>query len=218
MIINSTKDKVLEEVVVVAKREPDPRLLGGGGGGRVLDVKKMHGETYGNIFQLMQSKLPGVVVTGGGASYTVKIRNQDAIFLLDGRVTDINFVSLYSPADVDYIQVLTNSVLYGGNVINIILKEGGGTPETIGVNQIKHPGFYQGREFYSPNYDVKENRHSFDDKRTTLFWEPMIVTDENGRAAVAFFTADIASRYRVVIEGITADGYPGTATTTFEVK
>jgi hypothetical protein len=218
MIINSTKDKVLEEVVVVAKREPDPRLLGGGGGGRVLDVKKMHGETYGNIFQLMQSKLPGVVVTGGGASYTVKIRNQDAIFLLDGRVTDINFVSLYSPADVDYIQVLTNSVLYGGNVINIILKEGGGTPETIGVNQIKHPGFYQGREFYSPQYDVKDNRHSFEDKRTTLFWEPMMMTDQAGRSAIAFYTGDVASRYRVVIEGITADGYPGTATTTFEVK
>jgi uncharacterized protein YfaS (alpha-2-macroglobulin family) len=65
---------------------------------------------------------------------------------------------------------------------------------------------------------VKDNRHSLEDKRTTLFWEPMMMTDPQGRAAVAFYTGDVASRYRVVLEGITADGYPGTASTTFEVK
>lgn len=217
LIENSTKMVVLDEVKVSAKRELDPRLIGGGGG-RVLDVKKVGAEGYGNIFQLMQSRLPGVIVSGAGNSYTVKIRGADAIFLLDGRVSDVEIVGMMAPTDVEYIEVLPNSARYGGSAINIILRAGAWDSEAIGVNQVKYPGFYQAREFYSPNYDVKDNLHSLEDKRTTLFWEPMMMTDAAGRAAVAFYTGDVASRYRVVIEGITIDGYPGTASTIFEIK
>ena len=217
LISNSSKTTVLQEVKISAKKEPDPRLIGMGGG-RLLDVKKIGGESYGNIFQLMQSRLAGVIVSGAGNNYTVKIRGADAIFLMDGRLSDIAIVAMMSPSDVEFIEVLPNSVQYGGSAINIVLKAGAWDREAIGVNQAKYPGFYQAREFYSPQYDVKDNRHSLEDKRTTLFWEPMLVTDPAGRAAIAFYTNDVASRYRIVIEGITADGYPGTATTTFEVK
>jgi hypothetical protein len=109
--------------------------------------------------------------------------------------------------------------MYGANsVINVVLKIGAWDRVPIGVNQAKYPGFYSTREFYSPRYDVKDDRHNLLDKRTTLFWEPMMLTDANGRAALSFYTGDVASRYRIVIEGITADGYPGTGTITFEVK
>lgn len=131
-----------------------------------------------------------------------------------------DFANLIAPTDVDLIEVLFNSVQYGGqHVISIILRRGATIArEPIGINQAKVAGFYEAREFYSPNYSERDNRHYLEDKRTTLYWEPMIITDENGRAAVAFFTADVNSRYRIVIEGITPDGYPGTATATFEVK
>lgn len=218
LIVNSTKVKVLDAAKITAKREPDPRLIGGNSG-RVLDAKKLHGETYANVFQMMQSRLPGVWVTSAGASYQVTVRGQAPIFLLDGRVSDVDMVGMVSAADVEYIQVLPNSALYGGSAINVILRRGAMLrEESIGVNRLKYPGFYQAKEFYSPRYDVPDNRHSIEDKRTTLFWEPMMTTDQAGRGAVAFFTNDIPSRYRVVIEGITSDGYPGTATTTFEVK
>lgn len=218
MIANSSKVKVLAEAKITAKRELDPRLLGGNAG-RYLDAKKLSGETYGNVFQMMQSRLPGVWVTGGGSSYQVTVRGQAPIFLLDGRVSDVDMIGMVSPADVEFIEVLPNSALYGGSAINIILKHGAMLrEETIGVNRMEYPGFYQAKEFYSPRYDQPDNRHSLEDKRTTLFWEPMMLTDAAGRGGVLFYTGDVASRYRVVVEGITADGYPGTATTTFEVK
>lgn len=217
LIEKSTKTIVLEEVTISAKKEPDPRLIGMGGG-RVVDVKKIGAEGYGNIFQLMQTRVPGVIVTSSGNSYSVKIRGANAIFLLDGRVSDVDMVGMMAPTDVEYIEVLPNSALYGGSAINIILRQGAWDRDAIGVNQVKHPGFYQTREFYSPNYNVKDNRHSLEDKRTTLFWEPMMMTDAAGRAAVAFYTGDVASRYRIVMEGITVDGYPGTATATFRVE
>lgn len=218
MIASSTTVKVLDAAKVTAKREADPRLLGGKAG-RVLDAKKLNGETYANVFQMMQGKLPGVWVTSAGNNYQVTVRGATAIFLLDGRVSDVDMIGMVSAADVEYIEVLPNSALYGGSAINVILKQGASLrEETIGVNQARYPGFYRPREFYSPRYDVKDNRHNFEDKRTTLFWEPLAITDEAGRGMINFYTGDVASRYRVVIEGITPDGYPGTATTTFEVR
>lgn len=220
LIEKSSQVKVLDEVKVTAKRaQPDPRLIGGTLDKRtVFDVNKNGGGMgYANIFQMIQNKLPGVIITGNTAS----IRNRPAAYVVNGMLTPADAIAFIAPTDVDFIEVIHNSVRHEGqHVVNIILKDGSSMSDyaPVGVNQAKHPGFYQAREFYSPNYDVKDNRHSLEDKRTTLYWEPMIITDENGRAAVAFFTADVASRYRVVVEGITPDGYPGTGTMTFEVK
>lgn len=219
LIEKSTQVKVLDEVKVTAKRdEPDPRLLNPHGpGGRVIDVKKDLGGGLGytNFFQMLQARIAGLYIDNGIWVF----RKQSVFFVLDGVLVSTDYLSNISPADVDLIEFVSNSVQYGGHVVSISLKNGATVEaDPVGINQAKYPGFYQAREFYSPNYDVKDNRHNLEDKRTTLYWEPMVITDEQGRAAVAFFTADVASRYRVVVEGITPDGYPGTGTVTFEVK
>jgi hypothetical protein len=220
LIEKSSQVKVLDEARVTAKRdEPDPRLIGGTLDKRtVFDVNKNGGGMgYANIFQMIQTRFSGVIVSGN----TIKIRGKDAGYVVNGILTPPDAILMIAPTDIDFIEVIHNSVRHGGqHIINIILKNGSiiNDIEPVGINQAKIAGFYQAREFYSPNYDVKDDRHNLEDKRTTLYWEPMIITDENGRAAVAFFTADVASRYRVVVEGITPDGYPGTGTTTFEVK
>lgn len=219
LIEKSSQVKVLDEVKVTAKRdEPDPRLLNPqGAGGRVVDVQKDLGGGlgYASISQMLQTRIAGLN-TGNGAWV---FRGQGVFFAVNGMLVTADYVNMISPTDVDLIEFVPNSVQYGGHVVSIMLRTGATVAsDPIGINQAKVGGFYQAREFYSPNYDVKDNRHSFEDKRTTLYWEPMLITDEKGRAAVAFFTADVASRYRVVVEGITADGYPGIGTTIFEVK
>lgn len=220
LVEKSSQVKILDEVKVTAKRDqPDPRLLNPNGpGGRVVDVKNQLGGGLGytSINQMLFSRVPGLNFINGKWN----IRNKEVLFVVDGILSPTDYVSMISPTDVDLIEVLFNSTNYGGqHVISIMIRKGASIQvEPIGINQAKIAGFYQAREFYSPNYDVKDNRHYLEDKRTTLYWEPMIITDENGRAGVAFFTADVASRYRVVVEGITADGYPGTGTITFEVK
>jgi hypothetical protein len=222
LIENSSKVKVFKEVKVTAKRdEPDPRLQNpNGAGGRVVDVKNDldGGLGYASINQMLFARVAGLNFIDGGW----QIRTQPVSFAVNDVQVSADYVNMISPTNVDLIEVLFNSARHAGqHVISIHLREGssiGSNYEPVGINQIKIAGFYQAQEFYSPNYDVKDNRHSLEDKRTTLFWEPMIITDENGRAAVAFFTPDVASRYRVVVEGITADGYPGTATTTFQVE
>jgi TonB-dependent Receptor Plug Domain len=220
LVINSTKVKVFDEVKIVAKRERDPRLLGMPGVDRVVDPKKL-GSGYANVFQMLQSQVPGVVVTGYPPNMSIKIRGKDPIYLYNGMQVEADFFSTISPTEVDYVEVLGpgSALRYGAtSALNVVLKAGGGARETIGMNTVKYPGFYQTREFYSPRYNVPDNRHSLDDKRITLCWMPVVETDALGRGEVSFFTADAASTYRIVMEGITYDGYPGTASATFVVE
>jgi hypothetical protein len=67
------------------------------------------------------------------------------------------------------------------------------------------PGYAAPAEFYAPDYSVKNDR-SKRDNRTTIAWVPSMQSDAQGDASISFWTADRESSYRVVIEGITADG------------
>lgn len=76
----------------------------------------------------------------------------------------------------------------------------------------------QEAEFLSPDYSVpslKETR--IPDFRNTLYWNPEIRTDRQGRATVEFYTSDESGSYTVLVEGFTADGAWGKAVTVLTV-
>ncbi|HEY4787692.1 MAG TPA: hypothetical protein VIH57_16660, partial [Bacteroidales bacterium] len=77
---------------------------------------------------------------------------------------------------------------------------------------------YQARTFYSPNYDVKLPEHEKPDLRTTIYWDPKIVTDENGHATVSFFNADSPTNIKVDVEGLTESGAPLVGKASYTVK
>lgn len=60
---------------------------------------------------------------------------------------------------------------------------------------------------YMPIYDTPEQKSSnIPDLRTTIFWEPDLLTDEKGNADFKFYTADQKSIYSIVVEGISQNG------------
>ena len=67
------------------------------------------------------------------------------------------------------------------------------------------PGYSKPVEFYAPDYSVQNDRNKRDN-RTTIAWFPKVQTNSLGDASMSFWSADVASDYRVKIEGITADG------------
>lgn len=71
------------------------------------------------------------------------------------------------------------------------------------------------REFYSPKYDIKQDVHATPDYRATLYWNPSVITDENGNAIIEFFNSDTANQIQLSIEGMSADGTLGTYLETF---
>ena len=67
------------------------------------------------------------------------------------------------------------------------------------------PGYATPFEFYAPDYSVENNKDKRDN-RTTIAWVPNLQSNSLGDASISFWTADRISDYRIVIEGITADG------------
>jgi hypothetical protein len=79
-------------------------------------------------------------------------------------------------------------------------------------------GYYQARTFYSPKYDVPQPEYNNPDLRTTILWEPNVVTDEDGNATISFFNADNKAIIKVDVEGIAERGAPLAGKASFNVK
>jgi hypothetical protein len=77
-------------------------------------------------------------------------------------------------------------------------------------------GFYQHAAFYSPDYE-KEDKMIVD-TRNALYWNPLIITDQNGEATIRFFCSDIRSGFIGEAAGVSGDGYIGTGTFNFSVR
>jgi hypothetical protein len=63
------------------------------------------------------------------------------------------------------------------------------------------------KEFYRPKYTEKNNTVDLgSDLRSTIHWEPNVITDKNGKATISFFSADKPGDYTVIIEGTNMTG------------
>ena len=64
------------------------------------------------------------------------------------------------------------------------------------------------KQFYRPKYNVK-SAVTGADLRSTVHWQPNIVTDTAGRATVSFYTADKPATYTIILEGVDLNGAIG---------
>jgi hypothetical protein len=80
---------------------------------------------------------------------------------------------------------------------------------TPNMANITPKGFNKAREFYSPRYDRPGNANKLPDLRTTVYWNPYLKTDANGKTMFNFFNADGPGTYKVIVEGINAAGELG---------
>ncbi len=128
--------------------------------------------------------------------------------------------------DVETIEILTspnNTSMYGirgaNGVIVITTRKGGYEPEeneSQNVINYNPKGYNIPRQFYSPRYDIKPD--SQPDFRTTIYWNPSVVSNEEGKFKFDYFNADSPGVYRVVIEGIDLVGNIARKTFTYQVK
>jgi hypothetical protein len=78
-------------------------------------------------------------------------------------------------------------------------------------------GYHRPLEFYSPVYGT-----GFDDlvidERSSLYWNPAVKTNADGKAVIRFYNSGKASTFYVVAEGLSPDGSPGRAERSYLVK
>ena len=80
---------------------------------------------------------------------------------------------------------------------------------------VYHPmPFALPKQFYSPKYPVKNlAAKPVPDLPSTIYWEPNIVTDKDGKATVSFYASDRPDKYTVTMEGSDMQGKIGSAVT-----
>ena len=224
------KEMMLKEIIVRERRENivEPFSLHQRAD-VVIDASSLPPAPSGNILESLQGRIPGVQIYRNGMyNFRAVIRGSGSpLYLLDGMPVDASALIAINQFDLDRIEVLKgpSAAIYGGRggggVIALFSKRGGTEYEEAqpGENIIIHRagGFQQYREFYKPRYSA-DGQTERPDYRTTLHWEPNIQTDASGKASVSFFTADRATDYRVVVNGISREGLPGFVESSFDVE
>lgn len=78
-------------------------------------------------------------------------------------------------------------------------------------------GYVKERTFYAPKYDTPDSKNT-NDYRTTIYWNPDVVLDDEGNATLNFYNADGNGRYKVVVEGQDETGTAGRTVYYYNVK
>ncbi|RZK44126.1 MAG: hypothetical protein EOO90_00245 [Pedobacter sp.] len=74
------------------------------------------------------------------------------------------------------------------------------------------------RYFYHPRYNATNKDSKQPDFRSTIYWNPNLLSDENGKGAFSFFTADKPGTYTIWIEGTDTRGNFGFKTLKMKVQ
>jgi hypothetical protein len=102
----------------------------------------------------------------------------------------------------------SNPVMMDFSFIEVTTKTGEGpfTKKTPGIYLYKPLAPFFGKQFYSPRYSSSDEKTIFPDVRSTVYWNPEVITDRNGEARIAFYTTESKSGYIIVLQG---EGFTG---------
>ncbi|WP_121356586.1 hypothetical protein [Flavisolibacter nicotianae] len=169
---------------------------------------------YMDIFQYLQGKVAGLQITGNGSNTSLSWRGGTPVLYFNEMQTDISMIASMPVNDIAYIKVFRpgESIVSGGGggVIAIYTRKGGDVqPSTTakGLNAVQLMGYSPVKEFYSPDYAMPGERDAADDARITLYWNPAIYMDKGRKhLRFQFYNSDITRRFRLIMEGINAEG------------
>ncbi|MDP9046819.1 MAG: carboxypeptidase-like regulatory domain-containing protein, partial [Bacteroidota bacterium] len=185
-----------------------------GGDGKLSDILR------GKTFLISFSKgLPISNHLGGVMAVFI-----DGAQISANNLDDINANDIYS---IEVLTSLSYLSIYGSNAphgaLIITLKHGADHSHDAEYNTVDglvtyvFKGFYKARKFYAPKYDVKNNGAVTGDRKT-IYWNPDVITDKNGRSAFEFYNAGSPGTYRVVVEGIDDNGNLGRQVFKYKVE
>ncbi|QNL49025.1 hypothetical protein H8S90_20075 [Olivibacter sp. SDN3] len=118
--------------------------------------------------------------------------------------------SAYNTRFLSAQELMNISPVIGTDPVYIeITTRGGSGPfmrKTPGVVHFRPMPFSWPKEFYRPRYTTDNKQLAIEDLRSTIHWQPMMITDEDGKATISFYTSDRPGTYTIRMEGVDNDG------------
>lgn len=205
--------RLLEEVVIAAKREKDDPfkregMLYGRPTNRLILDSIPGSLNYSSVKALIQARVTSVRFGQDEASNTeLLIRGGPALLQLNGSIVDPNILESLNVGQIEFIDVLKGpqALIYGFPALLAIYTKQGAVssiPKKLGGSKlIQHPGYHIAKEFYTPKFqEIRAN------PLTTIVWNPN-VTFENGKAVFEVPVLE-NENYFIKLEGLTKDGIP----------
>ncbi|MEM6379065.1 MAG: TonB-dependent receptor plug domain-containing protein, partial [Bacteroidota bacterium] len=174
-----------------------------------------------------------------GNGMGVELRNASAIsginqplIVIDGIPYDYQVLSSLPVNEVESVTVLKNAaatMLYGSTASNGVLvittnhqqyHQYGWKKKSFQKKRFKnysirryqnnrYQGFYYPKKFYVPKYDQKPVTEVRRDFRPTIYWNPVVQTDEQGTATLEFYNSDAITAFQITAAGVGYNGLLG---------
>ena len=152
--------------------------------------------------------------------------NRFPLLLVDGiPIFDVDKFLSISPSEIDKVEIINDyyvlgGIIYGG-IIHLYTKKKNFASliDTKNLSLYKFRGFTEKNKFREIRYTDEiplESRKA--DYRNTLYWNPEIITDENGEANFSFYTSDETGKFLITIEGAGENGETGSKQMVLEVE
>ena len=216
-------ETTLQEVIVTAKTKTREEILNekytsgffSGGSTRkdyILDLTDPHKATSAsNIVQYLQSKIPGLVVRGNvmewrgdGPDLYLNEMRVDIATILDVPLINVAIIKAFPPL------FMFSAGGGRGGAIAVYTRKGNDyvqNAEVKGLPNLLLAGYSKFKEFYSPSYEQPDDSFAKPDSRTTLYWNPYLITNHaQQNIRIDFFNNDFTKSFNVVLEGINAAG------------
>jgi hypothetical protein len=179
---------------------------------------------YKSLEHFLLTKVPGAVSlsdTTEGVAFIASGGGRLAPRIIVNKREDIFDRLDYYSLPMNQVNKITvrHLIRNGGGdayVMNLDLKEDAFRSSSLDVLNTTLPGYYQAREFYTPPFQDKMGAKQ--DLRTTIFWAPSLITNEQGEAKLSFLNADPQATISIRAEGITVNGVPVTGVAQYQVK
>ncbi len=232
------KNATLNDVVVVGFGAQSKRSMTG-------SVSYVNTKEINNLNQwgaVLQGRVAGLEVrnvANPGADVQIRIRGSQSslsgpLFVVNGIPMEQINTNTISPSDIESVTVLKDAsatALYGSRAANgaIIIDLKKFRNEKLGFKfaekyfyasqQVYTTGavYSVAKKFYAPKYatTAANDRSDF---RETVYWNPVVQTDKDGRASVEFYNSDASTTFRAITEGIGYNGKLGRAEATYAVQ
>ncbi|MFI5129507.1 MAG: hypothetical protein ACHQFX_05925 [Chitinophagales bacterium] len=227
--IMNAEGLILEGVTVKGRKktaleETEEKYVSGlfaGNANSTLDLTKEDLIGYRDIFDYLKMRVPGlqILTDPSEPGYIVRYRQTASAsamgeipmtIFLNEVPSDADAIATIPAHEIALVKVYSTFVGASGNgaggVLSIYTKKDsdlGSLPSSGDMSEYR--GYSIIKEFYSPDHSVVKNNKA--DNRITLLWNPAILVDDiNPKIPVTFYNNDRTKQFKIVIEGMTADG------------
>jgi hypothetical protein len=190
---------------------------------------------FPTVEEVMREYVPGVAVRKRQGTFIFRVYDQlqsnspfeeEPLIMLDGvPIFDTDKIMAFDPLKIRKLEVIDGLYYLGplafSGIVSYTTYKGdlAGFPLDPRASVLSYEGVQGKKEFYSPRYDIAEQQKSrVPDFRNLLHWSPQLITNQEGKQSLSFYSSDQTGMYKVVIQGLTKNGVAGSKTLTFEVK